>query len=40
MVRAAVGNLGNGKDIITLLLNRQGSEVKIIKKVVRAAAGN
>jgi hypothetical protein len=40
VVRAAVGNKGNKENIIILLLNRQGSEVKIIEKVVRAAAGN
>jgi hypothetical protein len=40
VVRVAAENWKNRKDIIILLLDQQGNEVKIIEKVVRAAAEN
>jgi hypothetical protein len=35
-----VKNLGSGKDIIALLLDRRGDKVQIIEEVVKAAAEN
>ncbi|OCK93014.1 uncharacterized protein K441DRAFT_613744 [Cenococcum geophilum 1.58] len=39
-VKAAAGNTRNGKDIMTLLLNRRGSEVNITEEVVRIVVEN
>ena len=40
VVVAAAGNYWSGKDIITLLLDRQGADVQITEVVVIAAVGN
>ena len=40
MVKAAVGNEGSGREVIMLLLNQRGDEIKITEEVVKAAVGN
>lgn len=40
VLRAAANNYGNGKEIMTLLLDRRGDQVFITEEVVKAAAGN
>ena len=40
VVRAAAGNRSNGKELMTLLLDRRGDEIIITEEVVKAAAGN
>ena len=40
MVKVAAGNYRGGKDVIALLLDRRGDEVKITDQVVQAVAGN
>ena len=40
VVQEAAGNRNNGKEIVTLLLDRRGDDVKIIENVVQAAAGD
>ncbi|KAF7546013.1 hypothetical protein G7Z17_g8730 [Cylindrodendrum hubeiense] len=39
-LQAAAGNFTNSEEVMELLLNRQGEDVKITKEVVKAAAGN
>jgi hypothetical protein len=39
-MRAAAANTGNRKEVMALLLNRQGDEITIIDKVVKAIAAN
>ena len=40
VVKAAAGNEGNGKEVMTLLLEQRGADVVITEEVVKAAAGN
>jgi len=40
VVKAAAGNGSSGKEVMALLLNQRGTEVKITKEVVKAVAGN
>ena len=40
VVKAAAGNSGNGKEVMTLLLEQRGADVMITEEVVKAAAGN
>ena len=40
VVKAAAGNFGNGKEVMTLLLEQRGADVMITEEVVKAAAGN
>jgi hypothetical protein len=40
VVKVAVGNSRNRKEVMMLLLEQQGADVQIIEKVVKAAAGN
>ncbi|KAK4182058.1 hypothetical protein QBC35DRAFT_468368, partial [Podospora australis] len=40
VVRAAAGNWRNGKEVMTLLLEKRGDDFKITEEVVKAAAGN
>jgi hypothetical protein len=39
-VEAAAGNWKNGKEVMTLLLDRRGADIQITEDVVKAAAGN
>ena len=40
VVKAAAGNEGNGKEVMTLLLEQRGADVVITEEVVKAAARN
>src|SRR6266478_1050463 len=40
VVKAAVSNRGNGKEVIELLLDRRGDQIQITEDVVKAAAEN
>ena len=40
VVKAAAGNSGNGKEVMTLLLEQRGADVMITEEVVKAAARN
>ncbi|KAM4061089.1 NACHT domain-containing protein [Hirsutella rhossiliensis] len=40
VTQTAAGNLGNGKEVMTLLLDRRGDQITITDEVVKAAAGN
>lgn len=40
VVKAAAGNEGNGRDVMTFLLDRRRGDVLITEEVVRAAAGH
>jgi hypothetical protein len=40
VVKAAARNSRNGKEVMTLLLDRRGADVRITEEVVKAAAGN
>ena len=40
VVKAAAGNRGNGKEILTLLLDQRGADVRITEEVVKTAARN
>jgi len=40
VVKAAAGNSGNGKEVMSLLLEGRGTEITIMEEVVKAAAGN
>jgi hypothetical protein len=39
-VKAAARNEENGKEVMTLFLDRRGADVQITKEVAKAAAGN
>lgn len=40
VVQAAAGNKRSGTEVMTLLLDKRGSEVVVTERVVQAAAGN
>lgn len=40
VVKAAAGNWSNGKEVMALLLQEQGSEAEITEEVVQAVAWN
>jgi hypothetical protein len=40
VVRAAVRNKGNEKEVMALLLDRRGDQITITEEVVKAAAGS
>jgi len=40
VVKAIVGNIGGGKEVIELLFKWQRYKVNIIKEVVKAVVGN